>query len=117
MLNCDDNNQYLLQMKLFHLQANCLNDLISQDNNNIILNDDNKIPTILLNRVLPDTDLINQHRKIDNEEMTILGILDNKGEISNTTRLNEFMLLLSRIYKVVNNSILYDNLFHESLYS
>jgi hypothetical protein len=65
-----------------------------------VLTDDFKIPELLMNRFLSD-DLSSQGRKIDNEEATLLSILDGKGRISTSARLTEFMVVMSRVYKVM----------------
>jgi hypothetical protein len=44
---------------------------------------------------------LQQHRRlVDNEELSVISILDNYGTISTTARLIEFMALMTRITKV-----------------
>lgn len=86
--------------QVFYLQSSCLQDLLStQGHDNLVLTDDFKIPDLLINRFLSD-DLSSQGRKVDNEEATLLSILDGKGRISTSARLTEFMVVMSRVYKV-----------------
>lgn len=87
--------------QVFYLQSSCLQDLLStQGHDNLVLTDDFKIPDLLINRFLSD-DLSSQGRKVDNEEATLLSILDGKGRISTSARLTEFMVVMSRVYKVI----------------
>lgn len=95
--------------KVFYLQSSCLQDLLStQGHDNLVLTDDFKIPELLMKRFLSD-DLSSQGRRVDNEEATLLSILDGKGRISTTARLTEFMVVMSRVHKV---GITYDRPTH-----
>jgi len=91
--------------QVFYLQSSCLQDLLStQGHDNLVLTDDFKIPDLLINRFLSD-DLSSQGRKVDNEEATLLSILDGKGRISTSARLTEFMVVMSRVYKVDHRAL------------
>ena len=86
--------------QVFYLQSSCLRDLLSDNGRNIVvLTEDFKMPEILYDRFLSD-DMSSQGRRIDNEEVTLLAILDGKGRISSSSRLAEFMIVMSRVYKV-----------------
>jgi hypothetical protein len=65
----------------------------------LFINAELKVPSFILNRSLAD-EYVFQGRNIDNEEITILAMLDEKGVLSCGSRLNEFMLFLTRIKKV-----------------
>jgi len=100
-MNESMNDATLRDLKqVFYLQSGCLQDLLSnQARNSIVLTDDFKMPELLINRFLSD-DLNSQGRKVDNEEVTLLSILDGKGKISTNARLTEFMVVMSRVHKV-----------------
>ena len=92
--------------QVFYLQSSCLRELLSDNgrNSSVVLTEDFKMPEILYDRFLSD-DMSSQGRRIDNEEVTLLAILDGKGRISNSSRLAEFMIVMSRVYKVRAYSI------------
>lgn len=94
------NAVFLLQKQAVQFQANSLSNLIGslgQSTDKIVL--DSKIPLLLNVRSLPD-EYSSNGRMLDNEEITILGFLDSSGKISVSSRLNEFMLLMTRVTKV-----------------
>ena len=108
------NATLLLQKEAFLSQANRLSDLLSnmQHSNTEILTDV-KIPQLLSTRTLSE-DYVIGSRLLENEEVAILGFLDESGKISVSSRLNEFMLLMTRITKVLLVTTL--NHFHELSY-
>jgi len=57
------------------------------------------LPTIFTKRVLTD-DHGQSKRYVDNEELTILGMLDSDGFLSLSSRVSEFIVLMTRITKV-----------------
>jgi hypothetical protein len=87
----------LLQFNLVQLQSNCIQGI--SNNLDLKIYEELKIPTILNKRNLSD-DIVNQSRLVDNEEITILGLIDSHGIISLDCRLEEFMVFLTRISKV-----------------
>lgn len=90
----------LLQKQVFQFQSGCLQEILrGLCPSKIFINADLKVPSFILNRSLPD-ELVFQGRSIDNEEMTLLGLLDVSGHISCSSRLSEFMLFMTRIKKV-----------------
>jgi hypothetical protein len=62
------------------------------------------LPDFLVRRNLSDEYV--GRRYLEDEEVTILSFLDNHGRISSTSSLVEFMLLLTRIDKVLINRFL-----------
>jgi hypothetical protein len=59
------------------------------------------IPELLLRRALPDEYSANK-RFLEDEEITIVSLLDDQGRISTTNHLNDFMVLLTRFEKKVS---------------
>jgi hypothetical protein len=59
------------------------------------------VPEILLRRTLPEEYVANK-RLLDDEEITVMAILDDEGKISTTNQLNDFMLLLTRFERKVS---------------
>jgi hypothetical protein len=94
------NAVFLLQKQVFQYQSSCLSDLLrTVAPTKLFINGDLKVPNFVLNRSLPD-ELVFQGRSVDNEELTLLGFLDAKGELSCTSRLNEFLVYMTRIKRV-----------------
>lgn len=94
------NAVFLLQKQVFQYQANCLSELIrGAASTKIFINTELKVPNFILSRSLPD-ELVFQGRSVDNEELTLLGFLDANGILSCNSRLNEFMLFMTRIKRV-----------------
>ncbi len=94
------NATFLLQKQIFQLQSSTLSNIISsleKSNSKLVI--DSKIPPLLSTRALPDEYTVN-NRYLENEEVTILGFLDASGKLSVSSRLNELMLLMTRITKV-----------------
>ena len=93
---------FLLQKQVFQYQSSRLQEILGNlAPTKIFVNADLRVPSFILNRSLPD-ELVFQGRSIDNEEMTLLGLLDVSGEISCSSRLSEFMLFMTRIKKVTD---------------
>jgi len=100
------NAALLLQKSVFEKQCSYLQDVILVQRNSvpIVLDGDLKVPHMLLNRSLP-SEFKAQGRAIDNEEITILGMLDSKGKISSYSRLTEFMVFMTRIKKIEHRAL------------
>jgi hypothetical protein len=58
------------------------------------------IPDILLRRTLAE-EYVSNKRLLDDEELTIMYLLDDQGKITTTKSLTSFMLLLTRLEKKV----------------
>ena len=100
------NATLLLQKQIFQLQSDCLSQMTAEfSTSNIAMSDDLKFPQFIGDRVLLE-DYASHGRKLDNEEITLLGILDSSGKISVSSRLNEFMLFMTRIKKVWQNKFM-----------
>lgn len=91
---------------VFFLQSSCLKDFLPTgqggsraNSNGILLTDDFRMPDLLMDRFISE-DMSSQGRRVDNEELTLLGILDGTGKISTRARLAEFMVVMSRVHKV-----------------
>lgn len=94
------NAALLLQKQIFQFQSHSLNEIMKDiASTKVFISSDMKVPSILLNRTLPD-EYSQQQRLLDNEEVTLLGLLDQSGKITVSSRLNELMLLMTRVTKV-----------------
>lgn len=94
------NATFLLQKHIFQFQTHSLQQLMNDvANSKVFISSDMKVPSILLNRTLGD-EYSHQGRLLDNEEITLLGLLDQTGKIGVSSRLNELMLMMTRVTKV-----------------
>lgn len=94
------NATLLLQKQIFQFQSHSLSEILSDiANTKVFISSDMKVPSILQNRTLTD-EYAQQGRLLDNEEISLLGVLDQTGKVSVSSRLNELMLLMTRITKV-----------------
>jgi hypothetical protein len=70
----------------------------------VTLNDDanggsSKIPSYLRRRPMQEEYSIKRY--LENEEIVLVALLDNEGKISDSTKLADFMLLLTRVEEKV----------------
>jgi hypothetical protein len=94
-----------LEKQVFELQAACYQEALSNlPKTSITLSSEMRVPQFLLDRNLMD-EYSSKGRLLDNEEITILGMLDAHGKISVLSRLTEFMLFMTRVKKVGRPSL------------
>ena len=99
------NATFLLQKEAFLAQTSGLSDLLSNlQNSNPKVLVDAKVPQLLSLRTLPE-DYVFGNRLLENEEIAVLGFLDESGKISVSSRLNEFMLLMTRVTKAEHRAL------------
>ena len=96
-------NALLLEQKeIFKLQLLNLQHVVETTRQEAIeVKGDLKIPIIFSRRTLPD-EYRDTDRYIDNEELTILAMLDSNGKLSCNARLTEFLVFMTRISKVIH---------------
>ena len=99
------NATFLLQKEAFLAQTSGLSDLLSNlQNSNPKVLIDAKVPQLLSLRTLPE-DYVFGNRLLENEEIAVLGLLDESGKISVSSRLNEFMLIMTRVTKAEHRAL------------
>ncbi len=61
------------------------------------------VPDILIRRTLPEeyTSTVDGKRYLDDEEITVLSILDQQGYISSTQQIQDFMIVITRLERKV----------------
>jgi len=94
------NAALLLQKQVFQSQTNSLSKLLSHfEQSTLNVTADVKVPQLLTSRTLSD-EYASSNRLLENEEIALLGFLDVNGKLTVSSRLNEFMLFMTRITKV-----------------
>lgn len=89
----------LLQRSVFHDQAKALEGIIGKQTESTREKTNLEIPNIISRR--RHFEELQQHQRLlDNEEITLLGILDSDGVISSPPRLVDFMVFMTRVSKV-----------------
>ena len=103
--NAKANCVLLLQRRLLQQQAEFLQECLTGNRTEAETDTVISVPQILLDRSQAD-EMAQHHRLVDDVELTILGILNSDGVVSLNSRVQELIVVMTRLTKV-NESLLF----------
>jgi hypothetical protein len=100
------NSLMILQRRVFQQQADSLQKILQvrKESHPVEFTEKFEVPSILTRRNKSD-DVSSQNRLLDDVEMTLLGILDSSGMLILSSRISEFIVVMTRIIKVEHRAL------------